>query len=389
MGICSSNNKSKIHPNNPHSIEINSQTKNEQKIPQQQSNTDAKAIKTEKSENTIKTPKDNASQKKTKSVYSELVPPVDLDTLKLGNAETIKYTLNATIGETETNILVRKNTQVTITVNSKGKEWSFLPELGQCTYQGYEKKKFLDKNIGSLYIRILSSAKDYIIDKDTTVITPEITGKIVFFPFLEKNELSLYAPTGKLSLTIKGGIQVTDQQLKQYAYTPIKANKLNTPIEIDIINYINKARVNPRLFLKDYVSSSSMRYDSFELLDVMMRFTPVKELQVDTSLFNAARDHCTDICNTGTTGHTGSNNSTVKDRIEKYNKKIVYFGENCGFGSTNPLHIVINMLIDNHLKDKLNMNNILNGNFDYIGVSLQKHFSFKYACVIVFGSSEE
>ena len=211
MGICSSNNKSKLHPNNPHSIEINSQTKNEQKIPQQQSNTDAKAIKTEKSENTIKTPKDNASQKKTKSVYSELVPPVDLDTLKLGNAETIKYTLNATIGETETNILVRKNTQVTITVNSKGKEWSCLPELGQCTYQGYEKKKFLDKNIGSLYIRILSSAKDYIIDKDTTVITPEITGKIVFFPFLEKNELSLYAPTGKLSLTIKGGIQVTDQ----------------------------------------------------------------------------------------------------------------------------------------------------------------------------------
>ena len=115
----------------------------------------------------------------------------------------------------------------------------------------------------------------------------------------------------------------------------------------------------------------------------------MKELQVDTSLFNAARDHCTDICNTGTTGHTGSNNSTVKDRIEKYNKKIVYFGENCGFGSTNPLHIVIDMLIDNHLKDKLNMNNILNGNFDYIGVSLQKHFSFKYACVIVFGLSEE
>ena len=52
----------------------------------------------------------------------------------------------------------------------------------------------------------------------------------------------------------------------------------------------------------------------------------------DEGLTSAARDHANDIGPKGITGHTGSDGSSMTDRIERYGEWMGHIGENISFG---------------------------------------------------------
>ena len=120
----------------------------------------------------------------------------------------------------------------------------------------------------------------------------------------------------------------------------------------------------------------------------MKKNKSLNEFNISLQLTNAAKIHNKDLFNNCTIGHVGSDKTNIKNRINKFESDINYFGENLYFGINNPLLIVINMLIDKYGNDKVNRNNILDNNFQDIGISLTEHLIYGFSCVIVFGKKK-
>lgn len=70
----------------------------------------------------------------------------------------------------------------------------------------------------------------------------------------------------------------------------------------------------------------------------------------DDSLAVAARDHANDIGPKGIVGHSGSDGSTMTDRIERYGEWMGHVGENISFGQSSGMD---GILIMEHLSDPI------------------------------------
>jgi uncharacterized protein YkwD len=61
----------------------------------------------------------------------------------------------------------------------------------------------------------------------------------------------------------------------------------------------------------------------------------------EDGMWLAAFDHCADMGPTGEIGHTGTDSSTIDDRISRYGTLDSTSGENISYGSNDPLEIVM------------------------------------------------
>lgn len=291
----------------------------------------------------------------------------------------------ADIHEVQYPIYVQKNQELSFTGVSG--EWSFLPEYGMTNYEGHSQSKYNNINVGALLFKVLGGETFYISNKLTYVA--DSTGPLVFSANCDKSEANFYSPKGVIEVELKGGMPMTQEKIDQlcgWKITQINSTDISNK-EREVIYYINKIRTSPQLFSKLYMSYfiSSDNNNSKHKETICSKLTPLPELTFNISLSKAAKDHANDIGENGTTGHISSNNKTIKERIEEYEKRVEYFGENCCYSLGNSLAIVINMIVDNNLTDKFNQNNILNPSFTDIGICLRKHQSFKWCCVILFG----
>lgn len=80
---------------------------------------------------------------------------------------------------------------------------------------------------------------------------------------------------------------------------------------------------------------------------------PIAPLTWSPELANAARDHANDIGPAGIAGHSGSKGSTMKGRIEKYQKFGGYLGENISFGEKKSgLAVILQLIIDDGVSSR-------------------------------------
>ncbi len=96
----------------------------------------------------------------------------------------------------------------------------------------------------------------------------------------------------------------------------------------------------------------------------------------------AARDQAKDQAKTGATGHTGSDRSTVSDRINRYGKWNLSAGENIDYGNGQARRIVLSFLIDDGVPSRGHRKNLMDGNFNFIGVAVGPHPTYGKMCVI-------
>ena len=99
-------------------------------------------------------------------------------------------------------------------------------------------------------------------------------------------------------------------------------------------------------------------------------------------LFLAAKDHANDTGPKRITGHTGSDRSSMDQRIMRYGKWDKEAGENICYGHNKGRDIVVQLLIDDGVSSRGHRNNILNKNFKYAGGAIGSHSKFTYMCVI-------
>lgn len=86
---------------------------------------------------------------------------------------------------------------------------------------------------------------------------------------------------------------------------------------------------------------------------------PIKPLELSTGLSYAARDLAFDIGPLGTVSHSGKNEISLGDRIEKYGLWNDLVAENISFTEVTGKDIVIQFLIDDGNIERSNRNNIM------------------------------
>lgn len=203
-----------------------------------------------------------------------------------------------------------------------------------------------------------------------------------------------------------------------FGSNPITPDKLNTaanttylsPIEKEIILEVNRFRSNPAKYANDYIAPLSKNYNNkllnypgekisirtqegvkalYECVSALQKATPKPIMYPSKALTKATGDHQKDQAETGKTGHTGSDNSTLKERIERYGKWQVRIAENIAYGNSSARQIVIFLLIDDGVKSRAHRKNLLNTDLKLVGVSFGKHPVYRTMCVMDFAGGME
>ena len=183
--------------------------------------------------------------------------------------------------------------------------------------------------------------------------------------------------------------------------------RLPTDTEIRVIQEMNIARQNPKLYasyLRSFrktirdgmIHRGNVRIRTQEgtkAVDEAIRFLekqrPVGALRASRGLTLAARDHAEDQSKSGETGHKGQDGSFVADRATRYGKWLKTIGENIAYGFQDPRDVIIQLIVDDGVKDRGHRTNIFNPNYRIAGVACAPHPKFRHICVLTYGGGFE
>ena len=172
-------------------------------------------------------------------------------------------------------------------------------------------------------------------------------------------------------------------------------------LEKQIYQILNQIRKNPQSFIPKLEESLNhfrekiyhkpgedpiQTYEGPEAIEDAINFLksqrPVKELILDENISRACKDHAYDIGVKGLTTHEGSDGKNISDRIEKYCEWEGAAAENLDFGFKKAENIILNMLIDDGVKERNQRFNLFHPDFKYIGVGANSHRDYGVCAVI-------
>ncbi|HBO39950.1 MAG TPA: CAP domain-containing protein [Spirochaetaceae bacterium] len=181
-------------------------------------------------------------------------------------------------------------------------------------------------------------------------------------------------------------------------------------LELEVVAELNLARTNPRAYaqlLRDYrglirgnflerpgeirIQLQEGAHAVDEAIAALERQTPVPAMSLSRGLSRAAADHAADQARSGAVGHTGSDRSTMSQRISRYGQWQRSAGENIAYGPHTARDIVIQLIVDDGVPSRGHRENIFNPAFLVVGVAFDSHQVYGTVCVQDFagGYSEQ
>ncbi len=171
-------------------------------------------------------------------------------------------------------------------------------------------------------------------------------------------------------------------------------------IEIEVVAELNLARTTPKAYaqlLREYrklirgnylerpgeitivLNEGAKAVD--EAIAFLERQAAVPALSLSRGLTRAAGDHAKDQGQSGATGHTGRDGSTMSQRIERYGTWQRTCGENIAYGPTTARDIVIQLIVDDGVASRGHRTNIFKAEFLTVGISYGPHKQYGSVCV--------
>ena len=290
------------------------------------------------------------------------------------------------VGEKELSIYILKNTKIEINfINNNKPTWSFIQNDKLKDYMGNTDYKYNDNNIGCFLARISTSKKYNFPINNRIKFKAEETGSLLISSNLDPKDYSYYEPKGSILVNINGGNSAAKRKIDEYTgykffFYGDKSEKCYSLDLKEISRYINKARSN----IKKYINDFMINFNDKDFNRQQNYNYDIPLCEIDNILYEIAEKHCKDLCINGTFGHIGSDGSTFKKRLEKYNISNEKCEECIIYGFNNPILIVNFLIEDKYSRNKTYRKILLNKNFTKVGISLNKHISLGYCCIIIF-----
>ena len=300
------------------------------------------------------------------------------------------FIFKAMLGEKEYPIYIKRNREIQINIIGDSSLWGFLPNEELTDFRGYENYKYNNLNIGSLLIRISSSKKYINITHHKYVFRATESGSLMISANLDPNNYLSYTPSGSMNISIVGGVNVDNFQIdklteyKCLQYENSKTSKYLSEENINISRYINKARSNIEKYIHDYIIDANI--DDINININEENGLPLCE--INHKLYEIAEEHCQNLCKNGTSGNIDPDGILAKKIMEGQKISPKDWAECIIFGINNPISIVNFLIIDKYSKKKKYRNILLNKKYSQIGISLNKHISYGFCCIIIFSTSK-
>ena len=177
-------------------------------------------------------------------------------------------------------------------------------------------------------------------------------------------------------------------------------SKANSALDVDYMSleekeavyYMNLVRINPPLFaetfLTDYLKKNDLKNDKEVkgLIKELEETQKMEILQPNQALTDFARTHAKDMGETGRTGHSSSDGTSFRTRIEPLTQRFTAINENCNYGNDKGIDAVIDLLIDRNVPNLGHRKNILNPEMELVGVAIEPHRRWRFNCVQDFGT---
>ena len=171
---------------------------------------------------------------------------------------------------------------------------------------------------------------------------------------------------------------ITLAKAKKVSYNPLCSNQSN-----EVVLYCNLARADGKKFvefiLKPYLEDTGDTTYSEYLQSLIIQLNRQRELPMlkhDLWLEMMAKSYALRAGKRGITGHDRFDQRFALLRILRKT-----CGENCSYGIENPVEVVIQLLVDEGIKNLGHRRNILSPDFKLIGVGFAKHSNYDINCV--------
>ena len=157
--------------------------------------------------------------------------------------------------------------------------------------------------------------------------------------------------------------------------------------EKKVVQLMNMARHDGSLFaasfLSYYMEKEQVESSAYtrSLKRELKNTRKTGPLQASEDLFRVASGHALKSGQSGRTGHQGFNQRFKPLMGNPY----IHVGENCAYGYTSAIDIVVTLLIDEGIENLGHRKNILNPAFNSVGVAIRPHKNYGTNCVIDFG----
>jgi hypothetical protein len=114
---------------------------------------------------------------------------------------------------------------------------------------------------------------------------------------------------------------------------------------------------------------------------------PVGPLAPAPGMTTSARDHVRDQGPKGAVGHDSSDGSTFDDRVRRYGRWGISLTENISYGPSTARDVVIDLIVDDGVKDRGHRHNIFDPVAKVVGVACGRHATYGYMCVMDFAGT--
>ena len=171
-------------------------------------------------------------------------------------------------------------------------------------------------------------------------------------------------------------------------------------IKREVIIESNRIRTNPKAYipiLEEYLNNFDGNLltlpDKHEILETeegpkaykeaiefLKNQKPINAIEFDEEASKAAQDYSKFLSNSKE--DQVENENQIEQRVEKYLDYDYSISENIDFGGSSGVEVIVNLLVDDGVKNRTHRDNLFSDKFEYYGVAVFEHPEYDYCTVI-------